>query len=315
MSRKASVRGRYRPAPSFRGEPPVDHQDLPGDIGRRLEHRNSSGPSRSSIRRCARCRSAPHCARALGVVEHRRGQFGREKARPDGVGGDAVGDQASAMARVSCADPALGCAIGDAARKGAECLQRGEIDDPAPALVRIAGTSAGSGRTARTGSAPASVPAFGRHVVGRSRVLMPGACTRMSGGRTGAEISLASAASPSRSPHRRHRGGVSARLLGLPVSSARPAGPRRRPGRRPRQHRGRMPPEPELAPVTQATRPATAKRSPSVSHRRSGRNFVGEVLLQPDVGGAGMPLHAFQPRDARRRLGHGLGPRGWRAAR
>jgi hypothetical protein len=35
--------------------------------------------------------------------------------------------------------------------------------------------------------------------------------------------------------------------------------------------------------------------------------FAGEILRKPDIGGAGMALHAFQPGDPRRGFGDGLG--------
>src|SRR6056297_2299496 len=64
-------------------------------------------------------------------------------------------------------------------------------------------------------------------------------------------------------------------------------------------------PRPALAPVTQATRPATENRSPVTSAlRREVEVLAGEILAQPDIGGARVPLHPLQPGDARGGLGH-----------
>jgi hypothetical protein len=131
----------------------------------------------------------------------------------------------------------------------------------------------------------------------------------MSGAPKGSVARAARSASPSRSVRSgesRRRGPPPPSAPGQRLGPARDGHDRRR---RPASASAARRPRPELAPVTQAMCPPRSMCGPSrCPHLLGGQVevFVGEILRKPDIGGAGMPLHPFEPGDARRGLAIGF---------
>src|SRR6056297_2738204 len=175
-------------------------------------------------------------------------------------------------------------------------------------LAFIAGTSCcdrknGADRlSARVVSQPSGVTSSARW-----RVLMPAAWTTISGAPKGAATARTRSGRLSRSAT-----SCATQAAWGPVSachsaraSARRATPTTcAPARASRLAAWR--PSPELAPVTQATLPVRSNSAERSAICGEIEVLAGEVLAQPDIGGAGVPFHAFEPRDARGGFGHGF---------
>jgi hypothetical protein len=132
-------------------------------------------------------------------------------------------------------DPALGSAIGDAVGEGAARLQRGEIDDPAPALLPHRRNER-LGKKERHREIEAMVRSQPSGVTWSAgwRRLSPAALTRMSGGPKGsADLAAIAAMRAIHGPNRRP--GAVDRRLGTPLvkrfGAPRNADDGRRPGR------------------------------------------------------------------------------------
>jgi len=67
-------------------------------------------------------------------------------------------------------------------------------------------------------------------------------------------------------------------------------------------------PSPELAPVTQATRPVRSKDTSVLAICSQIKGFVGEIFCQTHICCTGVPFHAFQTGNARGCFGDPLGP-------
>jgi hypothetical protein len=232
-----------------------------------------------------------------------------EETRADGVGGDAV------------ARPGLGHGAGQLRRPRpwmrhrrcrpgkarCDCSEAKFTIRPQP-FSFIAGTMC-CAEEKRHGQVEAIVTSqpSGVTASAASRVLMPAAWTRMSGAPKGSAIAARGRPARRGRPHRgATRHGLPGPRLCQASASARRATPTTLAPARLSTSAARRP-RPELAPVTQATRPGHRKGgSPSPQPSAVRSKFRRGNTSQPHIGGAGMPLHAFEPGDARRGLGHGL---------
>ncbi len=226
-------------------------------------------------------------------------QFGREKSRPDRIGGDPVLGPCFGHGAGQLANTRLGRAISDATRERPASSAARQNSRSVPSLwpssrdERLAEKERGGEVEVHR-----HVPALIRHVIAVSRVLMPAAWTTISGAPNGfcdlraqcrqsGRVCDRSAAT--RRPH--------CPCLGWPSRPAhQPGGPRRQPLRRPQPRQSlRAAQGPQLAPVTQATRPVRSKRSRGSAIWRQVKVFAGEVFGQTHIRGASMAFHAFQP--------------------
>ena len=146
-------RAQYRQAPSFRGEPSVDIEDLPGDIAAGIgaeKKRRADRDLRASrhccpMQVCAALRAARSASENNGC-----GELGREEPRRNRVGHDPVARPGLGHGAGQLGDASLGRAVGDD-RRGRRANDWSEAKftmRPHPASRFIRGTSAARGRRA-----------------------------------------------------------------------------------------------------------------------------------------------------------------------
>ena len=259
-------------------------------------------------RRCGRSWSAAHSRAARSGRRTRRGQRRREESRGDGVAGDPVGDQYSAVARVSCMTPPFARRRGRVRKarttaatrcsrsvpspgrhRGRETLRQQERRPEVERDVRIEGL-------AHVRKRLADVHAGGVHEdVDRDAAPTPPR-PRQAGPR------------PRRDRKRRAAAATSSACTSTAARRApRPCVRRGRPGARGREP-ARSPGRSRSCRRSRARLPVRSKSSRQTEHA-SGLDRLAHVeivarkiLPQPVVRGAGMRLHALEARDARGHL-------------